>query len=950
MPIDLYPKEALLTAVRTARKPIAFLVGSPLSTDSGGGVPGVAPVIELVRDEIRARAGSELPRFEDAIQGKFSGDAYQAAMKWLQGNFTQDAVNQVVRAAVLLARKDGTAADFDCDGAVCDWHLPAGTQQLAALVCQDREHFPGPILTTNFDPLLSLAIESFGGRPHLRVIQSDGGLGLDVKRTGEIEVVHLHGFWRDADTLHTPAQLTSARPRLKDSLKEILRQRTLIVAAYGGWDDVFATALAEIVMDEATQVNVLWCFRDANPDEVERNNRRLVDRVQPALTRGRFVAYGGIDCHSIFSEIAGAMPAAAVPVVSAGAARPPIAGWQVIDSALLAALPPLRPEEVVRYFDGAVPTWRHAVSGAIPRRQEVAELGTRIAKVHSAKAACILQLIRAAGGEGKSTLLLQAAADAAHTGDWTVLWRTSPTEGLPPEQVAKLDPSQQWLIVADAAENLVHDLADSASRLDAGQTNVHFLVAARDADWRNAKGDQQPWDEWLTQQPDLILRDISRDDADKIVRAWEKCGPDGLRELAARDSTASRVAALQHAIRDAALDQWQKKRGRNPTDGSFFGGLLAVRFGQKGLQAHVRGFLTRLKDVPAEEGSGNLFDALVYVAACHGTGIPGISEIILADLVGVTRDWIQSRIVRPLGEEAAAVQSAGHVFTRHSKVAAAILIEAEQTFGIDLSEVWTQLIRQTTQTGREPGMRVGPTFSPIVHAGPRLQRALPPQLSEDRRKAIAIAAAEAAKKYQFEWLGCVDSLARTYRNAGDVEAAVCLFRTSLSEARLKVDYNQVIRAYWYEWGVCEGNRGTEREHVLANTWIGGLALSDSLSPAPITSKDIKLICAGLAVVFIKLAQHHFGCPYARGIRAAAYLGRFGGNDPRAIGYFDKSDQHADKLKTPRPKDVAEAITWLTAGVAQAGRELQDSFLAGLAKPSEISFARFRRSLSSRRKP
>lgn len=949
MSIDLYPKEALLTVVRTARKPIAFLVGAPLSTDSGGGVPGVVPMLDLVREEIRARVSSELPRFEDAIRGKSSGDAYQAAMKWLQGNLTQDAVNRVVRAAVLLARRVGAAADFDCDGAACDWHLPAGSQQLAVLVCRDRERFPGPILTTNFDPLLSLAIESCGGRPNLRVIQSDGGLGQDVKRAGEIEVVHLHGFWRDSDTLHTPVQLTAARPRLKDSLKEILRQRTLIVAAYGGWDDVFARALAEVAFDEAAQVNVLWCFRETDADKVEQNNRRLLERVQPAVTRGRFMAYGGIDCHTIFGEMEAALPAAssAAPV-SAGVSYSPIAGWQLITPAFLSALPPLMPEEIVRYFDGAVPTWRHAISDAIPRRQAVVELGTRLTKALSAKATCTLQIIRAAGGEGKSTLLLQAAADAAHAGGWAILWRTSPTEGLPPEHIAKLDPSQQWLIVADDADNLVPDLAETAQRLnDEGRTNVHFLLAARDVDWKNSKGDHQPWAKWLTSQPPIVLRGITPKDAKAVVLAWEDCGPNALRQLATQGSTSSRVAALQDAIRDAENEQWEQNRRRKVVDGSFFGGLLAVRFGQDGLQAHVRDFLNQLRGIPIEGGNGNLFDALLYIAACHGAGIPGINEKVLADLVGVPRDWVQSHVVRPLGEEAAAVYNAGHALTRHSKVAAAILLEAEQTFDADLSEVWTRLIHQTTQTGREPGMRVGPTFSPIVHAGPRLQMALPPHLTEDRRKAIAIAAAKAAKKYQSEWLGCVDSLARTYRNAGDVEEAVRLFRASLSEARLKVDYDKVIRAYWYEWSVCEGERRKGREHALADVWVGGLSLSDHLAPAPITSKDGKLTCAGLGVAFGKLAQPGPNCPYARARRAAAHLGRLTSNDPKAASYFDRYDREANKLKTPHPKDVAEAIAWLTAGVAQASHELRDPFLAGLAKLSDVSFTRFRNNLSSR---
>lgn len=54
-----------------------------------------------------------------------------------------------------------------------------------------------------------------------------------------------------------------------------------------------------------------------------------------------------------------------------------------------------------------------------------------------------------------------------------------------------------------------------------------------------------------------------------------------------RNSVAS---SLVQAVSDAALTD---DEGRG--DGSFFGGLLAVRFGEAGLRAHVREFLARLR-------------------------------------------------------------------------------------------------------------------------------------------------------------------------------------------------------------------------------------------------------------------------------------------------------------------------------------------------------------------
>lgn len=949
MPIELYTKDSLINAALMTRRPVAFLVGSPLSLMDSVGVPDITKMLDFVRAEVCDRASfalPALPQFESALSGKTGADAYQAAMKWLGANAGQDAINDVIAKAVLQARKSGASKlTTGIDGQPDEWDIPSGTSGLAELVTRGGEKFLGPILTTNFDPLVSLAIRKSGGRAGRRVLSADGTLaGAAEDEPGICNVIHLHGFWRDSDTLHTQAQLTNPRPKLKASLQRLLvvQQRTLIVAAYGGWDDVFTQALVELMNDEQARLDVIWCFYESDPVTVEERYGKLLKAVSPAIVLNRFRPFGGIDCHSIFTEILSTLRRMSSPTVVAPAVSSPLAGWEQIDAAYLNSLPTLNQEEVIRYFDGAVPTWRHAMSLAIPRRQAVTNTAERLATFQADSTTCSMQLIRAAGGEGKTTLLLQVASDAARSGNWSVLWRPSPHTRLLPEHVVKLDPAKQWLIVADDAENLVGDLKEAARQLRAAnRSNVHFLLAARDADWWANFGDKPEWEIWLNarvrRQQAIVLRGIIPNDARLVVEAWAKCGPDGLRELTHFSDTADQVAAFMDQVHDAVDEQVAQEQRRNSVEGSFFGGLLAARFGQNGLQAHVRAFLNRLKGTQIEGSKSTLFDALLYVAACHGTGIPGIDERVLADLVGVPREWVQSLVVRPLGEEAAAVHSARHVFTRHSKVAAAILVEVEQTFEIDIAELWTQLVRQTVRTGRD--IHFGDaSFHMTVHAGPRLQRALPQQISEDRRKAIAITAAKAAVTYKTEWLSCIVDLGRTLRGSGDIDGAVSIFRTHKDELSAKVDYGTHVRAFWYEWGVCEGSA----DHRAADAWLQGISLSDHLNPVRMTNErgeleQPKLSCSGLGVAFGKLAQPSPDYIFAKARRAAAYLGRLTSNDTKAARYFDSHDCEADKLKTPHPQDVAEAIAWLTAGVAQAGRELQDPFLKTLLKPEDVSF-------------
>ncbi|HEV2704755.1 MAG TPA: SIR2 family protein [Pyrinomonadaceae bacterium] len=949
MPVELYPKEALVNAALMTKRPVAFLVGSPLSLKDGNGVPGITTMLDFVRAEILDRASFTLPQFERELDGKSGADAYQAAMKWLGVNAGQDAINEVIAKAVLQARKPTAGAcPAGSDGQPEDWNIPPGTTGLAELVTRGGDRFLGPILTTNFDPLISLGIRQSGGRASRRVLTADGSLGGSAEdEPGVYSVIHLHGFWRVSETLHTQKQLTNPRPKLKASLQHLLvaQRRTLIVAAYGGWDDVFTQALVELMNDEQAQLDVIWCFYESDPGEVEQRYGKLLQAMNSAIVLNRFRPFGGIDAHSIFSEILSTLQGMSSPAVVASSVSSPLAGWEHIDSAYLNSLPALSPGEIVRYFDGAVPTWPHAVSAAIPRRQAVDEVTKNLAKVAKDDTARSMHLIRAAGGEGKSTVLLQAAADIARAGGWSVLWRSSPKEGISPEQVGKLDTTRRWLIVADDADNIVRGLADSANHLShLRRGGVHFLLAARDVDWRNAHGQQEPWAEWLTYFPDIILRGVSPKDARAVVTAWQQLESDGgLGALISIRDTAQRIAAFESAVSEAENTQaeQQKKRQteqqkkRRPQDGSFFGGLLAVRFGQSGLQAHVRDFLRRLKEVRIEYGSASLFDALLYVAACHGTDIPGIDERVLADLVGVPREWVQRQVVRPLGDEAAAVYNAEHVLTRHSRVAAAILIEAEQTFDIPLTEIWTKLVLQTVLIKRDIPSRNW--FSEVVHAGPRLQRALPQQLSNDRRKAIAIAAAKASIAAGRERLSYVTDLGKTYRSAEMIEQAVETFRDNLKDAASKVDFDSDIRGYWSEWAVCEGLADDIALHRAADAWLQGLSLSDHLNPAPITPDRVRLSCAGLGFAFGKLARPTPDCLFAKGRRAATFLGRRFGYDPRSYYIFDRHDRKADNFNTPYPRDVPEALAWLTAGVAQAGRELQDPFLKALLEPEKVSF-------------
>lgn len=156
-----------------------------------------------------------------------------------------------------------------------------GASALGALATEYPTRVGKAILTTNFDPLLSISIKAAGGTSYRTMLHRDGTL---QQTSGDgTHIVHLHGFWTGADTLHTPRQLTQDRPRLKASLAHLLNGRTVVVLGYAGWDDIFTQALVDVTSDDLGSPEIIWCFFDPAP----RLDDQLASRLSPGLDRGR---------------------------------------------------------------------------------------------------------------------------------------------------------------------------------------------------------------------------------------------------------------------------------------------------------------------------------------------------------------------------------------------------------------------------------------------------------------------------------------------------------------------------------------------------------------------------------------------------------------------------------------------------------------------------------------
>lgn len=325
----LFDESALISRLSTAlyrrRQNVICVVGSPLSAPiqvGSPGVPGVSGIIQMIRQEY-ADSEEESASLEAALNSA-QGRTYQAAFRFLQGTRGQVVANEIVRRAVLCARNCCAPTpqlilnDGECrllESALESWQLNPGILALGRLIAEYPSVFGCALLTTNFDPLIEIAIRRASGTYYRTILHADGS--LSQTEADGCHVIHLHGYWHGTDTLHTNRQLMQDRPRLRTSLGHLIRDNLVLVCGYGGWDDVLTNALLELVRDDTSSIEVLWTLHGSDIP----SSPVLDEFLKAGVNRGRVSFYKGIDCNVLFprlievwsSHSAGALPTATLP-------------------------------------------------------------------------------------------------------------------------------------------------------------------------------------------------------------------------------------------------------------------------------------------------------------------------------------------------------------------------------------------------------------------------------------------------------------------------------------------------------------------------------------------------------------------------------------------------------------------------------------------------------------
>lgn len=315
----------LTTAVRRGRR-VALVLGSGVTAAA---VPDVTSMVDLadqfVSEGIENRdLAAALARVRAAHRGQ-PVDTYVAYKRTFTEWVSPVEFDIVVQQAVLQAQRPqggapgqwerigfqrGAQLEADLDS----WLLPAGVQAVGALLAARPASFGHRVLTTNFDPLIEIAVRRAGGQARGLSLTRDGSLDSLVAGEGTVNVVHLHGYWRPTDeaddrsVLHDPERLRADRPALSRELAEMLRDETICVVGYSGWDDTFTAALHRLSMDR--DIEVLWALHGEDPEAPA----SLPSAADPTLAVS---FYHGVDSDRLFPELQRAlqerMPVGAPP-------------------------------------------------------------------------------------------------------------------------------------------------------------------------------------------------------------------------------------------------------------------------------------------------------------------------------------------------------------------------------------------------------------------------------------------------------------------------------------------------------------------------------------------------------------------------------------------------------------------------------------------------------------
>jgi hypothetical protein len=770
-----------------ADRRLVTVFGSGISSEV---LPNVPQLTDIFRAHV-PKAG--LARFDATVADALDpGVKYQNAAAVLTRQAGEQTVMRAIRTAVLQACLDvpeEDVAEVARDEERCreyvrtgKWRMPRGYQRFAKFFASLSGRVRGPIITTNFDPLIEIALRQAGVPSDPIPIPTDTTpTPQQLKEAIAQPVLHIHGYWTGMATSNVPTRITSDRPGLDDVLKELLTNSVVLVVGYSGWLDGFMKSLRSRVLNKTDllQAEVLWATYETDAAAVTRGV------IGEFVGAPGFTLYLGVDGHELFTdELAGDETETEETSSPFGYSRVPRS------SVVSASYQP------GAFAEGSRPVWADAAPGRWPVLSSTVSLEQRV-----------VECLRAGGGggavaigplgEGKSLALRQVAHSVAGSRpEWNVLWREPGAPVLTKEWLSDVRAAGKTLVCVDEADLIADDMVSTKDVWAAEGSGITFLLASHDRLWWQGGGSTlRPWID------DVLFHGITKDDARNIALTWQGLGllPDGSQEV------------------DTVVERLVTSAGTMAAESNtLFGAVLDVRYGSD-LGARVEDLVRKLHEIKLTSSVdlGDVFGGICvmqHTLDTDGNRGQGASRSVIAAMAGLDPVFADGKILQTLGREAAVTFAGNRVYCRHPSIAATVVdyLHREGT-----AEKIYELVGQA---GGERLVKNATTLEGYRDAY-LLSRSLPAPES-------VWAATGAVKGTGQQVLESRVSLLRALRLEGEQRAAA--YARELAPRLMTYDdYHGAVRAFLVEFSISLRDEG----EAQTSAGLAALALDDQVGYA-----------------------------------------------------------------------------------------------------------------------
>jgi hypothetical protein len=514
-------------------------------------------------------------------------------------------------------------------------------------------------------------------------------------------------------------------------------------------------------------------------------------------------------------RIEGFSPRPAPSVASPVPARPAVAAssplqhfadespWQrLVPAELEQYRQPLNEADAVAFFDGRVPTLRVALSSSVRRRKLAKYITTQLILPQDE---IRLFTILGPSAEGKSTAIMQIAGDLALSSPETAVYYCSGGTLSEKDLERMIDSNHphRMVLCADNARSLLPRFANCLQYLKRrGLRNVSFVLASREIDWQQGGGARELWSRWAHYDSHTLSGITS--DAREIVESWAAYGEKGLGAM----QMASVTDGARQLVERASKESYQR-------EGAFFGAMLRLRFGNR-LDSHLSELFLDL-----QRESPFLLDAFRLIAAMHAEGQYFLSKSILAQALGLPNAELRQRVLGPLGQEAVAVATDEHVYTRHRAIAeATVRVLAESPFHTAIYEnsdaTYRNLMRAAVYVSQQSQQQTD--LGDWLMLGRHFFWDRKPTL-----KALGMGLQEYAAHLAPNDPAVIKAYASMLDNSGLTERAVEVFRGRKLYSTSTHRYR--LRGYFALWGNFECKLG----NLALGLWLAIIDLSDQVA-------------------------------------------------------------------------------------------------------------------------